>query len=158
MIRKIRARAKGGMIEMHSSSLIKLTTGTLALLLTGSVGYGIHQVDQVEQVSKQAQSWRAEAEGWQSVAQASARHDNQVAAENRALVRKYNQLVVDTRAQEQQLVIAAQEAQAAANAAVPSAPASGSNQAPSVQAAPPVQAAQPAAQPAPAQVPQSSAS
>ncbi len=146
------------MTEMHSSSLIKLTTGTLALLLTGSVGYGIHQVGQVEQASKQAQSWRAEAEGWQSVAQASARHDNQVAAENRALVRKYNQLVVDTRAQEQQLVIAAQEAQAAASATVPTPPAAGYDQVPSVQAAPPVQSAPPAAQPAPAQVPQSSAS
>ena len=87
------------MIEMHSSSLIKLTTGTLALLLTGSVGFGVHQINSVEQTSKQAQNWRAEAEGWQSVAQASARHDKQVAAENRVLVRKYNKLVVDTMAQ-----------------------------------------------------------
>lgn len=166
----MRTRVKGGMIEMHSSSLIKLTTGTLALLLTGSVGFGIHQVNSAEQTSKQAQSWRAEAEGWQSVAQASARHDNQVAAENRALVRKYNQLVVDTQAQERQLVSVARQAQAVAGATAGST-AAGSAQAPVEQAAAPTQsappaaqpaapaqAAPPAAQPAPAQVPQSSAS
>jgi len=162
------AKAKNRMTNVHSSTLMKFTTGTLAVLLTGSVAYGVHQTDASQQAEKQTTNWRTEAAGWQTVAQQSAAHDNLVSAQNTQLVHKYNQLVVSTKTHERVLLQAVAQAKAASGAraaAQAAAQASAAAQSSSVQAAAPSQvaavAAQPApvaAQPAPTQVPQSSAS
>lgn len=72
-------------IEMQSATLNKITLGTLGLLLTGSIGFGIHQSDQ-------ANSWRQEAAGWQAVAAQTNNVSVQVNAQNKQLVRKFNKL------------------------------------------------------------------
>lgn len=154
------------MISVHSSTLMKLTTGTLAVLLTGSVAYGVHQTDATNQAEKQTSNWRTEAAGWQAVAQQSASHDNLVSAENNQLAGKYNRLVVATKTHERALLQAVVQAKAAAGAkaiAQASVQASAGGQSSSVQAAAPVQAAAVHVapvnpQPVPAKVPQSYAS
>jgi len=156
------------MTNVHSSTLMKFTTGTLAVLLTGSVAYGVHQADASRQAEKQTTNWRTEAAGWQTVAQQSAAHDNLVSSQNAQLVRKYNRLVLSTKTHERVLLHAVAQANAASGARAATqaaAQASSAAQSSSVQAAAPAQAAPVAAppapavaQPAPAQVPQSSAS
>jgi len=160
-MRRATARAKDRMTNVHSSTLMKFTTGTLAVLLTGSVAYGVHQTDASRQADQQTANWRTEAAGWQTVAQQSAAHDNLVSAQNTQLVRKYNQLIVSTKTQERALLQAVAQAKAASGAraaAQAAAQAAAAAQSSSVQTAAPAQVAPVAAQPAPAQVPQSNAS
>jgi len=65
---------------MQSSTLNKITIGTLGLLLTGSIGYGVHQSDQVN-------SWQKEAAGWQAVAAQTNNVSLKVNAQNKQLRR-----------------------------------------------------------------------
>ncbi|MEI6625521.1 MAG: hypothetical protein WCO40_04190 [Thermoleophilia bacterium] len=74
---------------MQSSTLNKITIGTLGLLLTGSIGYGVHQSDQVN-------SWQKEAAGWQAVAAQTNNVSLKVNAQNKQLVRKFNKLASGT--------------------------------------------------------------
>ena len=115
---------------MQSTTITRITTGTLAALLAGSVGYGIHQTNQADAARSTAAAWQQEASGWQSAATST-----QVA--NEKLVRTYNRLVTQTQ----------QAEQARANIAAP-VTAVAANPAP----------AAPVAQAAPAQAPTSQAS
>lgn len=74
---------------MQSTTLTKITIGTLGLLLTGSIGYGVHQSDQVN-------SWQKEAAGWQAVAAQTNNVSLKVNAQNKQLVRKFNKLAAGT--------------------------------------------------------------
>ena len=76
---------------MQSATLTKITLGTLGLLLTGSIGFGIHQTGQ-------ASSWQQEAAGWQAVAAQTNTVSVQVNTENKLLVRKFNKLARSTSA------------------------------------------------------------
>lgn len=117
---------------MKSSSITRITTGTLTVLLAGSIGYGVHESNKADAAVSQADAWRAEATGWQSLARDAADRNATLADQNRAVVREYNALADQVGAQR------AAEAQAA-TVVVPDAP--------------PVQV-----QPEPAQPPQSQAS
>lgn len=101
---------------MQSSTLNKITIGTLGVLLAGSVGYGVHQSDQVR-------AWQTEATGWQSIAHQTNGVSLKVNAQNSKLVHKYNQLVRTS-------------ATNAANAAITVSAAAPVQAAPVVQAAP----------------------
>ena len=76
---------------MQSATLNKITLGTLGLLLTGSIGFGIHQSDQ-------ANSWRQEAASWQTVAAQTNNVSLQVNAQNEQLVSKFNKLAAGSSA------------------------------------------------------------
>lgn len=76
---------------MQSATLNKITLGTLGLLLTGAIGFGIHQTDQ-------ASSWQQEASGWQAVAAKTNTVSVQVNAQNKLLVSKFNKLAASTAA------------------------------------------------------------
>lgn len=115
---------------MQSTTITRITTGSLAALLAGSVGYGIHQTNQADAARSTAAAWQQEATGWQTAAAST-----QVA--NEKLVRTYNHLVTQT-----------QQAQATAVPATPVTAAVASTPAP----------AAPAVQAAPAQAPTSQAS
>ena len=104
---------------MQSSTLTRITVGTLGVLLTGTTAFAVHQVDQ-------ANAWQKEAAGWQATAQQTNQATSQLTVLNQKLVRKYNRL-------------------AKAVSAQPAAPLTVSASAP-VQTAAPVQAA-PAAAP-----------
>jgi len=146
---------------MHSITLSRLTTGTLALLLTGSIAHGLHQANTAASAAKQAGAWQREAAGWQAVAQQSAAHDDRSSLKNQALTRRYNALVVATAANEKRLAKALQAKADAAAAAAKAAPAASASSASSgsgsAAASAPVQAVAPV-QAAPAQAPQSAAS
>ena len=73
---------------MQSSTLTRITVGTLGVLLTGTTAFAVHQVDQ-------ANAWQKEAAGWQSTAV----QTNQATAQLTAQVRKYNKLAKATNAQ-----------------------------------------------------------
>lgn len=117
---------------MKSTSITRITTGTLTVLLTGAIAYGVHASNQADAAASQADAWRAEATGWQSLAQDAASRNDSLADQNRAVVREYNALADQVGAQR------APEAQAA-TVVVPDAP--------------PIEV-----QPVPAQPPQSQAS
>lgn len=117
---------------MKSSSITRITTGTLTVLLTGAVGYGVHESTKADAAAAQADAWRAEATGWQSLAQDAADRNAALARQNRTVVRDYNALAD---------LVGAPRADAAQAATVV------------VPDAPPVQV-----QPEPAQPPQSQAS
>ena len=117
---------------MKSTTITRITTGTLTLLLTGSIAYGVHTSNQADAAAEQADAWRTEASGWQALAGEAAQRNAALADQNRAVVREYNALA------DQIGVARAAEAQAA-TVVVPDAP--------------PVQV-----QPEPAQPPQSEAS
>mgnify|MGYP007062878172 CR=1 FL=1 len=76
---------------MQSATLNKITLGTLGLLLTGAIGFGIHQTDQ-------ASSWQQEASGWQAVAAKTNTVSVEVSAQNKLLVSKFNKLAASTAA------------------------------------------------------------
>ena len=117
---------------MKSTSITRITTGTLTLLLTGAIAYGVHESNQADAAASQADAWRAEATGWQSLAQDAATRNAALAQRNRAVVEEYNALADQ---------VGAQRAAAAQAATVV------------VPEAPPIQV-----QPAPAHPPQSQAS
>ncbi len=103
---------------MKSSTLTRITVGTLGVLLTGTTGFAIHQVDQ-------ANAWQKEAAGWQATAQQTNQATSQLTAQNTKLVNKYNKLVTrvntTTAAQTQVTVSAAAPVQAAPVQAAPAA-------------------------------------
>lgn len=72
---------------MQSTSITKITTGTLAVLLAGAIGVGIHQSNQTTAAERTATAWQQEAAGWQAVASST-----QIAHDT--LVRQYNQQIV----------------------------------------------------------------
>ena len=111
---------------MQSTTITRITTGSLAALLAGSVGYGIHQTNQADAARSTAAAWQQEAAGWQTAAAST-----QVA--NEKLVRTYNNLVTQTRQAEQAQTAAAAVPATPVTAAVASTPAPA---APAVQAAP----------------------
>jgi hypothetical protein len=115
---------------MKSTSITRITTGTLTVLLTGAIAYGVHASNQADAAASQADAWRAEATGWQSLAQDAASRNASLAERNRAVVREYNALADQ---------VGAARAAEAATVVVPDAP--------------PIQV-----QPQPAQPPQSQAS
>lgn len=119
---------------MQSSTITKITTGTLAALLAGSIGFGIHQSNQADAAQRAATSWQQESAAWQATA-------TTTQAANQKLVRRYNRLAVQAR-----------EAAQAGNASL----ASAQNATATItqNAAP----AAPAVQAAPAQAPTSQAS
>ena len=115
--------------------------------------------------NRAAAKWKAEAAGWQSMARRSAQHDEVVTQQNRVLVRRYNRLVADTEARQQQLLLAVQRAkqaatakEAAAAAAAAQAAASQSYAGSSSSGSSGAASAAPAVQPAPASPPASAAS
>lgn len=71
---------------MHSSTLTRITIGTLGVLLTGTTALAVHQVDQ-------ASAWQKEAIGWQAAALQTNQVTSQLTAQNKKLVHKYNTLV-----------------------------------------------------------------
>ena len=71
---------------MHSSTLTRITIGTLGVLLTGTTGLAVHQVDQ-------ASAWLKEAAGWQAAALQTNQTTAQLSTQNKKLVHKYNKLV-----------------------------------------------------------------
>lgn len=75
---------------MQSTTITKITTGTLAALLAGSIGYGIHQTNQADTARRSAGAWQQEASGWQATAATT-----QTA--NEQLARRYNNLVVEVK-------------------------------------------------------------
>ena len=77
---------------MQSTTITKITTGTLAVLLAGAIGVGIHQSNQTTAAQRTATAWQQEAAGWQAVASST-----QIAHDK--LVRQYNQqIIASTRA------------------------------------------------------------
>ena len=68
---------------MQSATLNKITLGTLGLLLTVSIGFGIHQSNQAS---------------WQAVAAQTNTVSLQVTTENKQLVSKFNKLAASTSA------------------------------------------------------------
>ncbi|MFM7246245.1 MAG: hypothetical protein ACKO2Y_02075 [Actinomycetota bacterium] len=117
---------------MKSTSITRITTGTLVALLTGSIAYGVHESNKADAAASQADAWRQEATGWQALAGDAAQRNAALARQNRAVVQEYNVLADQVGAPR------AAEAQAA-TVVVPDAP--------------PIEV-----QPVPAQPPQSQAS
>lgn len=122
---------------MQSTTITKITTGTLAVLLAGSAGYGIHQTNQADAARRTAAAWQQEAAGWQATA-------STTQTANEQLVRRYNRLAVEAARAEQD-----RAASAIVQAAVAT-PVATVTQNPTPAA--------PAAQAAPAQAPTSQAS
>jgi len=77
---------------MQSSTLTRITVGTLGVILTGTTAFAVHQVDQ-------ASAWQKEAAGWQATAVQTNQATAQLTAQNQKLVRKYNTLAKATNAQ-----------------------------------------------------------
>lgn len=117
---------------MKSSTITRITTGTLTVLLSGSIAYGVHESNRAGAAVSEADAWRAEAIGWEALAQDAAARNAALAEQNRTVVREYNALADE---------IGARRAAAARAATVV------------IPEAPPVQV-----QPEPAQPPQSRAS
>ena len=84
---------------MKSTTITRITTGTLTVLLTGAIGYGVHASNQAEAAAEQADAWRSEAVGWQSLARAAAQRNAALGDQNRAVVREYNALADQVGAQ-----------------------------------------------------------
>jgi len=84
---------------MKSTTITRITTGTLTVLLTGAIGYGVHASNQAEAAAEQADAWRSEAVGWQSLAQEAAQRNAALGDQNRAVVREYNALADQVGAQ-----------------------------------------------------------
>jgi hypothetical protein len=72
---------------MQSTTITKITTGTLAVFLAGAIGVGIHQTNQTTAAQRTATAWQQEAAGWQAVASST-----QIAHDT--LGRQYNQQIV----------------------------------------------------------------
>ncbi len=88
---------------MRGAVVSRLTTGTLALLLAGSIGYGVH----VGHRADDADAWRAEAAGWQAIASDVSTANRRVVRQNRQIVRRYNQLVEDIQVDPQSAAVEA---------------------------------------------------
>jgi hypothetical protein len=114
---------------MDGRTVTRLTTGSLALLLTGSIGYGIHLRDAAAQADRHAASWQREAAAWQGITRAVEKHDALVSGRNRVLVRRYNRLVDSTSAREQRLLDAVSQAQQAVSSREAAAAAAAAQQA-----------------------------
>lgn len=72
---------------MQSTTITKITTGALAVLLAGAIGVGIHQSNETTAAQRTATAWQQEAAGWQAVAtSAQIAHDTLVRKSNRQIV------------------------------------------------------------------------
>ena len=72
---------------MQSTTITRITTGTLAVFLAGAIGVGIHQTNQTTAAQRTATAWQQEAAGWQNVATSTQiAHDKLVLQYNRQLV------------------------------------------------------------------------
>lgn len=92
---------------MQSTTITKITTGTLAVLLAGAIGVGIHQSNRTADAQRTATAWQQEAAGWQNVASST-----QIA--HNTLVRQYNrQIVAAARAAAATPTVGVQDASAA---------------------------------------------
>ncbi len=99
---------------MHSITINRISAGTMTVLLTGAVGYGMHQANRADATAERADAWQAEAAGWQGIAQDAASRNAALAEHNAGLVDEYNALADQ---------VGAQRAAAAAALVVPDAPA-----------------------------------
>jgi len=115
---------------MQSITINRITAGTMTVLLTGAIGYGVHQTNKADAAAETAAAWQAESAGWQGIAQEAASRNAALAERNAGLVDEYNVLADQ---------VGAQRAAAAAALVIPEA------------SAVPVQ-------PVPAQTPESQAS
>lgn len=77
---------------MKSSTITRITTGTLTVLLSGSIAYGVHESNRAGAAVSEADAWRAEAIGWEALAQDAAARNAALAEQNRTVVREYNAL------------------------------------------------------------------
>lgn len=99
---------------MQSITINRITAGTLTVLLTGAVGYGVHQANEADAAAETAAAWQTEAAGWQGIAQDAASRNAALARQNAGLVDEYNALADQ---------VGAQRAAAAAALVIPEAPA-----------------------------------
>ena len=150
---------------MRRSRSLILLTSLLVVALAIATTVSVKLYGEARSSNGAAAKWKTEAAGWQSMARRSAQHDEAVTQQNRVLVRRYNRLVADTEARQQQLLLAVQRAkqaatakEAAAAAAAAQAAASQSYAGSSSSGSSGAAQAAPAVQPAPASPPVSAAS
>jgi hypothetical protein len=94
-----------------NSLALRFYTVAVALICGIAIAYTIDQ-------QHQAATWQTEAQGWQQLAARTVQRDRLAHRRIRVLVRRYNQLVVDTRSSQRRLLNAAQQSTALATSSV----------------------------------------
>jgi hypothetical protein len=97
-----------------TNTALRVYTTVIALICGGAVAWSIHQ-------SSITTAWQADARSWHSLAAQAVAHDRATTHTMRAMVARYDKLIIRTRRSQRKLLVSikkAQQAGAAATAAV----------------------------------------